>query len=144
GARGQGRRSRPGRGNELEADVCRRFTGGAGGRGGLRLAVSRKCKGGKPEFPGIGPGGCHSPPDFGGINFGVGFIPDEESGYVYGYGHRYSQDSAQNDMYVSRFPASNPAALREFFHGQAPSRNYIHAPLILQDTHTPTINQRLT
>lgn len=127
-------------GIQLKDTVYIYFTGVERASGGLGFAVSGKDKLVKLKFPEMELVGYNSLPDFGGINFGVGFIPDEESGYVYAYGHRYSQERAQNDMYVSRFPASNPAARWEVWDGQAWSGNYRDARVILEDANsTPMV-----
>ncbi|MEO6151163.1 MAG: RICIN domain-containing protein [Mucilaginibacter sp.] len=53
--------------------------------------------------------------DFGKYNFGIGFVKDDASGYMYVYGH--TTIFLENSVHVARFPISNPDAKWTFWDG---------------------------
>jgi hypothetical protein len=57
--------------------------------------------------------------DFGNINFGHSFIKDDSNGYVYAYGMGQAKNSLGNNLYIARFPASDPGAAWTFWTGTA-------------------------
>ena len=127
-------------GIQLKDTVYIYFTGVERSSEGLGFAVNGKDKLVKLKFPEMEVVGYNSLPDFKGINFGVGFVEDEESSYVYAYGHRFRQKTGQNDMYVARFPRDKPAAPWESWNGTEWSNNYEDAHSIRKNANfTPMI-----
>src|SRR5690606_18682961 len=72
----------------------------------------------KVKFPEMELVGYYGLPDLNGINFGVGFIEDKKSGYVYAYGYKFLGDTRHNDMYVARFRSRNPTGPWQFWDGR--------------------------
>ncbi len=58
-------------------------------------------------------------PDFKGISFGVAFIKDETSKWVYVYGQKYTAPKIQCDLYVARFAANQPLKNWAYWNGHA-------------------------
>lgn len=127
-------------GIQLKDTVYIYFTGVERASGGLGFAVNGKDKLVKLKFPEMEVVGYNSLPDFKGINFGVGFVRDEKSKYVYAFGHKYREESGQNDMYVARFPEGNPAAAWESWNGSGWNTAYENALSIRENAgFTPMI-----
>jgi hypothetical protein len=73
---------------------------------------------GKMKFPEMDKVVGYSPlPDMDGIAFGMGFVKDAKSGYIYSYGSKLdSVGSAQ--VFVARFPMDNPNVDWTFWDGE--------------------------
>lgn len=74
---------------------------------------------GKMKFPEMNKVSAYSDlPDLGGIAFGMGFVKDEKSGYVYAYGSKLDSVGI-GQIYVARFPMTNPNAAWTFWDGKS-------------------------
>lgn len=71
----------------------------------------------KIKFPEMKVVAFSSLQNFGKVDFGAGFIKDEKSGFMYAYGQQLK--SVENNLYVARFPISNPNSAWEFWNGNA-------------------------
>jgi len=95
----------------------------------------------KMKFPEMKVVNYSALPDFNGITFGLGFIKDERSGYVYGYGQKNIPQTIENNVYVARFPINNPNTLWECWDGAAWSRDMSKAAAIGQAAVTPHVSK---
>ncbi len=58
-------------------------------------------------------------PDFNGIVFGLAFIKEEASKWIYAYGQRYTAEKIQCDLYVARFSADSPLTGWQYWNGNS-------------------------
>lgn len=77
----------------------------------------------KIKLPEMTVAGYRNLPESGGINFCVGFVKDDAEGYVYIFGQK-GRSVWENDIYVARFPESNPNAAWQFWDGKGWSNDY--------------------
>lgn len=87
----------------------------------------------KITFPEMKMAGYYALQDFDGINFGVGFIKDPKSDYVYAFGHTFDLETKLNDLYLARFPENNPGATWECWDGAGWSTKATDAVPIKED-----------
>ncbi|MCW3094306.1 MAG: hypothetical protein JWP81_5375 [Ferruginibacter sp.] len=88
-------------------------------------------------------------PDFEGINFGVGFIKDAQSKWVYAYGQKYIPSKMECDLYVARFTIDNPLSGWQFWDGSTWKSMVRNATIIARQTgvsgtfHISRINNKI-
>ncbi len=109
------------------------YSGIARAAGGLGFAPTDKDVLAKIKVPEMELVGYHALPDLNAINFGVGFIEDKKSGYVYAYGHKFRPDARQNDIYVARFRARRPTGSWEFWDGRRWNKDVAKAVSVRKD-----------
>jgi hypothetical protein len=95
----------------------------------------------KVKYPEIKIAGQHDLQDFNGINFGIGFIKGDKDGYVYAYGTKFNKEKNGSDLYVGRFPASDPNKPWEFWDGAAWSKTSTKAAIIARTAFSPQVSK---
>jgi hypothetical protein len=73
-------------------------------------------------------------PDFNDINFGIGYIRDKKSKWVYAYGQKYNAAKIECNLYVARFAAQEPMTNWEFWNGRSWSGDVKQAGAIATQT----------
>jgi hypothetical protein len=73
-------------------------------------------------------------PDFNGINFGIAFIKDEKSDWVYAYGQKYLNTEIRCDLYLARFSSKQPDGQWQYWSGQSWNQNVKAASRIATQT----------
>lgn len=120
-------------GIQLDDTVYVYYSGVEHASGGLGFAPTGKDVLAKLKFPEMEITGYDELQDFNNINFGVGFVEDKESGYVYIFGHQFLPELKQNDMYVARSPFSNLSSAWEFWDGEDWGKAVTHAVPVKED-----------
>ncbi len=111
----------PGTGIQLKDTIyvycnsLRNTTGGAWG-----FASAGNDFWGKIKFPEMKVVGYSVLQNFNGINFGSGFVQDEQKEFVYAFGQKLETGNSffSTSLYVARFPSANPNAAWEFWNGK--------------------------
>jgi hypothetical protein len=96
--------------------------------GGLGFTHGGKDFLAKMLMPGLPVVGYDPLPDFGGVEFGLGFDADEPGDYVYTWG--IQPDYITCHIVVARFPRNNPRAPWAFWNGKAWDTVFAHIALI--------------
>lgn len=68
--------------------------------------------------------------NFNEMSFGIGFIKDSKTGWVYVYGQKYIAPRIECDLYLARFSANKPNDAWQFWDGKSWSMNVSDAKII--------------
>ncbi len=76
----------------------------------------------------------HPLPGFNGISFGICFIKDEKTDWVYVYGQKYTSAEIRCDLYLARFSAKQPDTAWQYWDGSTWTNDVMTAASIAMQT----------